>query len=197
MKNVLIVAVVLVLSLAAWVEINRETYPPPPDDVTGISKTVNLQFRVTNSDGDMVEMSLNQGGGPNNLVVLFALSDDWVKGRFGLKVKEMSEKSAFRGKSGKKPDIGRFEKDNKGQKVSTYSFDQMLVKDAKGVTYFQMRYAGSPMPLIQSLEIEKNFVMPRHISARFVNRGNIEFLAGEYGLDKKINGFWIPVNISM
>jgi hypothetical protein len=60
-----------------------------------------------------------------------------------------------------------------------------------------MKYSGSPMPLIQSLNVEKNFVMPRHISARFVNRGNVEFIAGKYGLDPKINGFWIPVKISM
>jgi len=27
--------------------------------------------------------------------------------------------------------------------------------------------------------------------------GNVEFLAGRYGLDSEINGFWIPVKVSI
>ena len=197
MKHKFLYAFLIVLMLAGWVAINRETFPPPPDNFEELSKTVNLRFKIINMDVNKVEMALNEGRGPNNLFVLFELSDDWVKGNFGLVVKNMSEKSNLQSKSGKKPDISRFEKDNRGQKVSFYTFDQTMVKSEDGTTYIQMKYSGPPMPLIQSLNVERNFVMPRHISARFVNRGNVEFIAGKYGLDPKINGFWIPVKISM
>ena len=110
-------------------------------------------------------------------------------------MKLKSKKSLLKNNSGKKPDISHFEKSNNGEKINFYSFDQTLVQDDKGVSYIQMSYVGAPMPLIQSLKIEKPIRVPRHIAARFVNNGNIEFQAGNYGLDSKINGFWIPVKI--
>ena len=196
MKYKVSILILLVLLLAGWIGVNHKTFPPPPDDYTEISKTVNLKFKVINKSVNSVEMALNEGQGSNNLYVLFELSDDWVKGNFGLVLKNMSDRASLRGSSDKGADIGKFEKDNRGNKVSFYSFDQTLVKDDKGDTYIQMKYVGTSMPLIQSLEVEKDFTLPRHISARFVNNENIVFLSGEYGLDSRLKGFWIPVKIS-
>jgi hypothetical protein len=192
--RIILIGIVFLL-LAAWIKINHEVFPEPPANYSLESKTVNLKFKVTNKDLNSVEMALNEGSGTNNLFVVFELSDGWVKGNFGLVLKSMSENSSFKSNTGKKPDISRFEKDNKGEKITFYSFDQTLVKDDKGVSYIQMIYAGSPMLLIQSLKVEKNFKLPRYLSARFVNNGDVEFQAGAYGLDSKINGFWIPVKI--
>jgi nitrous oxide reductase accessory protein NosL len=196
MKRTLLFLVTAMFLLVSWIGINRETFPPPPENITKMAATVNLKFKVTNKDASSVEMALNEGRGPNNLVVLFDLSKDWYKGNFGLVLTDLSESSSFRGRSGKQADISRFEKDNSGKTVKFYSFEQTLVKDDNGESYIQMSYAGAPMPLIQSLEIKEDFPLPRHISARFVNKGNITFLAGKYGLDNAINGFWIPVKLN-
>jgi hypothetical protein len=196
MKYWLVFFGVIFMLSVAWVKINHVTYPEPPANFSVQSGTVNLKFKVNNMDLNSIELSLNQGSGTNNLYAVFELSDGWVTGNFGLVLKDMSNKSLLKGNSGKKPDISRFQKGNNGEKVSFYSFDQTLVKDENGISYIQMRYVGSPMPLIQSLTIEKSIQLPKHISARFVNNGNIEFQAGNYGLDTNIKGFWIPVKIS-
>jgi len=195
MKYRLIILASILLVTVAWVKINRITYPAPPSNVNQQSKTVNLKFKVSNMDMNSVELALNEGSGANNFFCVFELSDDWVKGNLGMVLKDMSDKSLLKGNSGKKPDISQFEKSTNGEKLNFYSFDQTLVKDDKGVSYIQMVYVGAPIPLIQSLKIEKPIRLPRHIAARFVNNGNIEFQAGSYGLDTKINGFWIPVKI--
>ena len=195
MKRTLIFVGVIFLLTVAWVKMNNVVYPEPPANYSVSSEVVNLKFKVNNKDLKSVELSLNEGNGPNNLFCLFELSDSWVKGNFGMTLKGMSESNILKANSGSKPDISRFEKDNNGAKINFYSFDQTLVKDDKGVSYIQMCYVGPPMPLIESLKIEKPVRLPRNLSARFVNNSNIEFQAGTYGLDTKINGFWIPVSI--
>lgn len=195
MKPRLIFLLVILILPVAWIAINHETYPAPPSVYSVAANTVNLKFRINNSDLNSVELALNEGSGANNLFCVFELSEGWKTGNFGMVLKDMSETSLLKGNSGKKPDISLFEKDNSGKKVSVYSFDQTLVKDEKGAWYIQMQYVGSPMPLIRSLKVDKNLKLPRNLSARFVNNQSIEFLAGTYGLDSKINGFWIPVKI--
>jgi len=195
MKKFLIIFSCIFLVTIAWVRINRETFPLPPAKYEVLSKTVTLKFKVSNSDLNSVELALNEGSGTNNLFVMFELSDGWINGNFGMVLKDMSEKSLFTGNSGRKPDISRFEKDNSGQRVNFYTFEQKLVKDENGANYIQMNYVGSPMLLIQSLKIEKPVKVPKNICARFGNQGNIEFQPGSFGLDSKINGFWIPVKI--
>ena len=182
----------LVISLA-WMRNDLDTLPLPPENTTELSKTVNLKFKVSNVSSNGVELALNEGGGPNSFYVLFDLSANWAKGDFGLVLNNMSEQSKIKGTSGPKADIGRFEKDNKGKNVQFYEFDQTLVKGEDGVTYMKMTYAGAPMPLIQSLKVAKDLVLPRHIAARFVNKNSLVFKAGQYRLDDSINGFWIPV----
>jgi len=193
--NILVVSIVLIV-MVSWVKLNHNAYPPPPEQYEVVSKTVNLKFKVVSKDLNSIEMALNQGQGPNNLFVLFDLSEKWSSGNLGLILKGMSDKATLSNKGGKKADISKFEKDNSGKKVEFYSFDQEIVKDNQGISYMKMIYTGPPMSLIESLKIEKNILLPRHLTARFVNNGKIEFLAGEYGLDKDIKGFWIPVKMS-
>lgn len=195
MKYKLGILTLLVLLLAGWIGINHKTFPPPPANFEEISKTVNLKFKVINKTTNSVEMALNEGQGSNNLYALFELSDDWYKGNFGLVLKNMSERASLRGNTEKQANIDKFEKDDSGNKVSFYSFDQTLVKDDKGATFMQMKYVGTSMPLIQSLKIENDISLPRNISARFVNNENIVFLSGEFGIDSNIKGFWIPVKL--
>ncbi len=192
--NILFVAVIGLLAIA-WVKTNEEHFPPPPESFTAISKTVNLKFKINAKDLNSVELALNRGQGPNNFYVSFDISDKWASGNFGLIIKDMSEESKVRESSRNKADFSRFEKDNSGKKVDVYSFDQTIVEDQKGTTYLQFKYVGSPMPLIQSLKIENNITLPRHIAARFANKQNIELLPGNYGIDKKIEGFWVPIKI--
>ena len=195
MKYKLVVIALIFMVSVAWVKLNHVTYPAPPSNYSVLAKTVNLKFKITNTSPNRVEMGLNEGSGANNYFVVFELSDGWASGNFGLVLKDMSERSSVKGNPGNKPDISRFEKDNKGGKINFYSFDQTLVKDDKGNNFIQMSYVGPPMPLIQSLKIENNLKLPRHVSARFVNNQTIEFQAGNYGLDSSINGFWIPVKV--
>lgn len=192
--NILFVAVIGLLALA-WVKTNEEHFPPPPETYTEISKTVNLKFRIGAKDLNSVELALNRGQGPNNFYVLFDMSDKWASGHFGLVLRDMSETSKLSNSSNKKGDFSKFEKDNSGKKVDVYSFDQTIVKDENGATFMQFKYVGAPMPLIQSLKVEKSITLPRNIAARFVNKQDIELLPGSYGIDAGISGFWIPINI--
>lgn len=182
----------LVVSLS-WMRNDLDTLPLPPENVTELSKTVSLKFKVSNIGSNGVELALNEGGGPNSFYVQFELAANWAKGDFGLVLNNMSEQSKLKPASGQKADIGRFEKDNNGKKVQFYQFDQTLVEGDDGVTYMKMSYAGTPMPMVQSLKVDRDLVLPRHISARFVNKNNLVFKAGQYRLDNSINGFWIPV----
>lgn len=193
--NLLFVSVVL-LALVSWMKLTSSGYPAPPDKYTSLSNEVNLKFKVIASDMNSVEMALNEGGGPNNLFVVFDLSENWTKGGFGLVLKNMSNRSSLQSRSGRKPDISRFEKDNNGRRVEFYSFSQELIRDANGNNFIKMSYVGPDMPLIENLQVAGNFQLPRNIAARFVNNGSIEFMAGSYGLDNSINGFWIPVRVS-
>lgn len=192
--NIVFVVAISFLAIA-WIKVNHKNFPPPPQVTTKISKTINLKFKIGSKDLNSVELSLNRGQGPNNLYVLFDLSNKWSSGNFGLILKDMSATSKLKNSSNKKADLSRFEVDNSGKKVDTYSFDQTIVSDEQGVTYMQFKYTGSSMPLIQSLTVEKNIKLPRHIAARFENKNDIELLAGSYGIDPKIAGFWIPVKI--
>lgn len=193
--NIFFIVVLFGISVA-WIKINHENFPPPPENITKISKTVNLKFKIASKDLNSVELALNRGQGPNNLFVLFEMSDKWASGNFGMVLKNMSEKSTWKSSNKNKGDISRFEKSNTGKKVDVYSFDQTIVKDDKGVSYMQFIYVGDAMPLIESLKIENTIKLPRNIAARFVNNQDIELLPGSYGIDPKITGFWIPVNIN-
>lgn len=193
--NILFVSCVL-LVLVSWMKTTISDYPSPPDKYTSISKVVNLKFKVTVKDMNSVEMALNEGGGPNNLFVVFDLSENWASGDFGLILKSMSDKNSLQTRSGSKPDISRFENDNKGKQVEFYTFSQELISDENGKTFIKMIYTGPDMPLIKSLTVASNFQLPRSIAARFVNNGSIVFQAGNYGLDQNIKGFWIPVKVS-
>jgi len=193
--NILFVSIALLI-LVSWMKLTGPVYPPPPDHYTPISKVVNLKFKIIASDMNSVEMALNEGGGPNNLFATFDLSENWSRGGFGLVLKNLSDRSSLSPRSGRKPDISRFEKDNNGRRVEFYSFSQELIQDANGNYFIKMSYVGPDMPLIESLRVDGNFQLPRNIAARFVNNGSIQFQAGNYGLDKSINGFWIPVQVS-
>jgi hypothetical protein len=191
--RIFLLAAILMISIS-WLRNDHEVLPSPPSNYSIIGKTVQLKFKVNKKSMNGVEFALNQGQGPNNFFLHFDLSADWAKGNFGLILKDMSEKSMLKSSSGLEADIERFEKDNKGRKINYYQFDQTLVEDESGVFYMKMSYTGSSMPLIESLRIEKDLTLPRHISARFVNKSNLIFKAGTYGLDSEINGFWIPVD---
>ena len=193
--NIFFVSLVL-LALVSWVKLSGPAYPPPPQQYKNLSKTVNLRFKVIASDINSVEMALNEGGGANNMFVVFDLAENWGNGSFGLILKNMSEQATLPSRGGRKPDISRFEKDKNGRPVEFYSFSQELVQDNNGTYFIKMLYTGPEMPLIESLTVSGDFRLPRHLSARFVNNGSIEFLAGRYGLDNSIGGFWIPVRVS-
>ena len=196
MKRLLIISVVLVVGLIAWVNINKINFPPPPVLKSEISKTVKLNFRIGTMDLNTVELALNRGQGENNLFVHLTLSENWKKGQFGMVLKAMSEVSSVKGNSGKKADVGKFEKDNEGKKINSYPFENVLVEDDKGDTYLQMKYVGASMPMLESLTIEETIILPKSLSARFVNNKSVHLHTGTFGLDSKINGFWIPASIN-
>jgi hypothetical protein len=193
MKTKLILTVLILISAAACELFDKEDFPEPPDSYTVLAETVSLEFRINRLDGVSVELSLNGAQESENLYFLFELSDDWKKGHFGLVLKDISGSGILNEDSGIKPDISRFQKDNKGNPVVTYTFDNTLVEDDEGSKYIRLSYTGPAMPLIESLQVAKNMSMPQHISDKFGIKEDIEFQEGKYGLDKDINGFWVPV----
>lgn len=193
MKNKWIITILFFSAVVACDLFEKESFPEPPDNYVVLSDTVNLEFKVNRMDGISVELSLSEADDSSNYYCLFELSDDWLKGHFGLVLKEMSGSPILKENTGILPDISRFQKDNSGNNISTYSFDHALAEDDKDVTYIRLSYIGPAMPLIESLQVVKNMSLPGHISERFGLDQDIEFQAGKYGLDTNINGFWIPV----
>lgn len=175
---------------------DEETYPSPPENYNVLASPVNFEFTVTNMKLGSVELGLKDGNNLHDLHCLFELSEDWVKGDFGLVLSDMSANSILPvGVGDEEPDISRFEMDNSGKEVKSYSFEQTLIEDDKEQKYIKMSYIGPSMPLIQSLKIKTNIQLPTGISAQFVDANIIEFQAGSYKLDPDINGFWIPVKV--
>jgi hypothetical protein len=193
MKIKIVIFASILFATLAWLRNDSENLPLPPSDYTTIGKTVHLKFKLNKRSMAGVEFALNQGHGANNFFLLFDFSDDWVKGDFGLILKGMAENSLIKTPSKTRVDISQFEKDANGKKISYYEFDQTLIVDEEGESFIKMSYVGPTMPLVHSLKIEKDLPLPRHISARFVNKSNLVFKAGKYRMDKKINGFWIGV----
>lgn len=192
--NILFVSVVM-LAFISWTRLSSVS-ATGPSHYSSQSKVVNLKFKVTAKDMNSIEMGLNEGGGQNNMFVVFDLADNFAGGNFSLILKSVSERASLGQGSGRKPDVSKFERDNSGRAIDAYTFSQELVRDDKGNYYIKMQYVGAEMPMIQNLSIAGNFPLPRNIAARFVNNGSVEFLAGNYRLDGRINGFWIPVRVS-
>jgi hypothetical protein len=195
------------LSVLAWFGFNRAFLPAPPEIVRQVSAGVSFSFSINRMDLSEVELALNGASGESALFPHFSMSNEWTKGRPGLVLNAMGTTSRF-GNRGKRPDdylkeIGNgsgkdfsaFMKDNSGKAVKSYTFRQALSEDKDGKMYMKMSYAGRPMPLIQSLTIKQSTAVPRPVSAKFTNKGQIYFLPGTVYLDRKINGFWIPVEI--
>jgi hypothetical protein len=174
MKNKLIFIVFIILLVYTCEKITDETYPPPPENYSLIASPVNLNFKVTNMNLNSVEMSLTETIGSSNLFCLFKLSDDWIKGDFGLVLTDMSANSILTvGAKQEEPDISRFKTDNSGKEVKFYTFDNTLVEDDKGAYYMRMSYIGPSMPLIESLKLEKNIRLPLRISSLFVDANTL------------------------
>ena len=193
MKNIIIVCILILSTVTACELFEKETFPEPPENFTVLSDTLSLEFKVNRMDGIGVELSLSEAADTNNLYFLFNLSSEWIKGIFGLVLKDVSGSPILQEDTGITPDISRFEKDNQGNLVSTYPFNNLLVKDDEDVFFIMISYTGPAMPLIGSLEVEKYMSIPVHISEQFGIAEVVEFQTGKYGLDESINGFWIPV----
>ena len=58
-----------------------------------------------------------------------------------------------------------------------------------------MGFAEVDMEMLQTLEIAHPITLPAHISHQFTEDGIIQFEPGTVTMDKKINGFYIPVTI--
>lgn len=193
MKNKWILIILIISTVTACDLFEKESFPEPPENYTEMTGAINLEFKINRMDGISVEMSLSGADESNNLYFLYELSSDWVKGHFGLVLKDVSSSSILEENTGIFPDISRFQKDNDGNEVKTYSFDNLLIEDDQGMNYLKLSYTGPAMPLIESLQVEKNLVLPVRVSDWFGIEQDIEFQAGKYGLDANINGFWIPV----
>lgn len=188
--------VFLVFFALACKKDDKETYPSPPENYNVLASPVNFEFIVSNMNLGSVELGLKNGNNPYDLHCLFELSDDWVKGDFGLVLSEMSANNILPvGVGDEEPDISRFEMDNSGKEVKYYPFEQTLVEDDKEKKYIKMSYIGPSMPLIKSLKIKRNIQLPQAVSAQFVDANILEFQAGNYSLDPEINGFWIIVKV--
>ncbi len=158
-------------------------------------RPVDLKFKINKVSTDFLELSLNRGQGPQNLFVQFAFSSGWGRGKWGIVMKGIGERSKASGKSDDQKKVERFLKDNSGKPVNFYTLRHEIVEDSKGKTFMKMSWAGPPMPLLDELVVERNFDVPKSLCNRFGVKGGIQFQAGTCRMDKRINGFMIPVNI--
>lgn len=206
MKKNLFIVSFLLLAVMTWFGFNWAFLPAPPEIARELSEEVSFSFSINKMDLSEVELALNNASGENAMFCHFSMSGEWGRGRPGLALNALGTSSRLgsrgkspdaylkeRGNSGK--DFSDFMKDNSGKPVKSYTFRQTLSEGKDGKLYMKMAYAGKPMPLIQVLDIKKSLPVPPAISRKFTNEGQIYFLPGTVYLDRKINGFWIPVQV--
>lgn len=206
-KAALIFAGLILLSLA-WMAFVRQPLAPIPEICAPLSDEVEFDFSINTMDYSGLEFSLNKKIEGQGMYVQFKMANSWKTGRTGLVCSGIKPTSSFKGGMSPKDylkdpkraekgdkDFSDFMKDSKGKPVSSYSFKQMLVEGKDGKTYMQITYDGVAMELIQTLEIARPITLPAHISRQFVPDGIVQFQSGTITMDKKINGFYIPVTI--
>lgn len=204
MKKALLGIPLLFIAMMIWFGFNWAFLPEPPEMERALSEEVGLTFTINKMDLSEVELALSGGGA---LFSHFSMSKEWTKGRPGLVLNAMGASSRM-GKRGMSPDaylkergkgsgkdFSEFMKDNSGKAVKTYTLRHTLSKGKDGKLYMKMAYDGRPMPLLQSLTIQQATPVPKDISSKFTKEGQITFLPGTVYLDRKINGFWIPVQV--
>ena len=207
MKKSLIILLAVPLAAIAWVGFNWFTLPAPPLILRNISPEIDLEFTINKVGGTEIELSLNGESGANAYFTHFTMSDGWTKGQPGLVLSSMGNTSKMRNrgvgagaylnekKQDPKKDFSKFMKDDRGKVVNTYVFNQVLSEGQDGKLYMKIAYKGPRMPLLQTLKLDRPLLVPQHISKKFTDKGQLQFNAGTVYLDKKTNGFWIPVEI--
>lgn len=172
--------------------LNEDATPVAPEDRYYVkdNKPVDLKFQISQVSAEMVELSLNQGQGSQNLFFQFQLGSGWESGKSSLVMKGLSDKSKVKGNERAK--IARFEKDSKGKPVNFYTLRHTIVEDNKGQKFMEMSYIGAAMPLLDELVVEKDHEIPVSLTKRFGVDGLV-FKAGTYKIDKTINGFRIAI----
>ena len=186
------------LMVSAFSFLHEAPAPEGPSEVYCPTdfRPVDLKFKINKVGSDYLELALNQGQGGQNLFVQFSFASGWGKGKWGIVMKGLGESSKAPGKPENKEKVERFLKDNSGRPVNFYTLRHEIVEDSKGQTFMKMTWAGPPMPLLDELVVERNFNVPKSLCNRFGVKGSIQFQAGTCRIDKKINGFMIPVKVS-
>lgn len=193
---------ILLAACILWFGFNLLTLPAPPSICATLSDEVVLNFTIDKMNISEIEITSTDGGQP--VFIHFSRTNDWAKGKPGLAVTTMARKSTLgngvapdqfnRDNPGNK-DFGQFMKDSKGNDVRTYTFRHQIAEGDDGRTYMKMSYDGPKVPLIQLLRFPEDIQVPDHLVQQFEAGGKITFLKGTYHLDRKMNGFWIPVRI--
>ncbi len=209
-KKALIVTGSLLIGAIIWMAFVRKPLPPIPEVNKAISQKVDMNFSIATMELSGLELELNNKPEGKAMYVAFGMGNAFATGRAGLVLKHIGQQPSMKGKmkpdeyladdkrknnKGKGRDFSDFMEDNKGRKVSKYSFSHTLVEGKDGNNYMQMTYNGTDMNMIEQLELPRPFTIPAHVSKQFVEKGNIQFNKGTYALDKKTGSFMIPVTI--
>lgn len=212
MKTLFLSLFALLLTSAAWVNINKMALPASPSICMELSESVPLSFKINSLSPSNIELGLQGTNPAEQLFVRFKMSDTWKEGRLGVVMEAMkpvgmeskTPSAAAKGSKTsskmthqtqqKQRDLTVFTKDRRGKAVSQYTFVQTLVEGNDGKTYLKMTYEGPDVPMVEILEIHEPVNLPPYLSRKFLkSKQNLQFVPGQYGFDQKIQGFYLPV----
>ena len=199
MRKILIIVGFVLVACAGWIGFNRSNLPPIPKITAEITKPVNLEYRINKINSKGVELQLLE----EDFYFMFLTSSSWKRGTPGLILQSIRSSSNF--PEGMRSDeyiknqetsgqnnLSDFMKDSKGREIKTYTFEYAIGEGEKGELYMRISHKGPRMKMIQLLEFREPIEVPSYIAHKFEVE-QITMQPSTCRFDKKMNGFWIPI----
>lgn len=190
-KLLLVAGLSIVLLSFAW---TRESAPAPEINYTPVSQAVTMSFDLNRVSATGAELSLNDRRVRGPMFIQFDVS---ARNGGSLVMTGMGNRSQGRGAQARAESLPEwpFLRDRSGQAVLQFVFEHQIAEDPSGNPAMRMTYVGRDVPLINSMSVPRPTTVPPFVSEHFGVDGPIQFQPGEYRIDPRINGFWIPIRI--
>lgn len=182
-RTLLFTSLALALTSVAAATLER----PPVTSHTVISEAVDLEFAINGFDGKGLELELRKG--PRGRLFLqfemnarngqATLTGAGSRGQ----VDEMQDLPNW-------PFLGRQD----GAPILTHSFNNQLVELDDGENALRVRYTGADVPMLRSLQVQRNVTFPAFLGRALGHTGPIQLQRGTYPIEED-GGATVPVRL--
>ncbi len=182
-----------VLLLVAAFALTRYDEPEPQPTYQPAGDPVLLDFEVTKFTLEEIEIALQN---PREGELFMQFDIGMSNARPVATLKGISEQSQASGErlAPLPPDF-TFLKGPNDERILNFGFMNQIGRDDDKNPALRMTYMGLPVPLVRQLTILEDIKLPAFLSERLQIQGQIALKKGSYRLNRKIQGFWVPLQI--